>query len=679
MYCRDSSTEVALRNEEINRRRLQASARGNGPLKVTDPAAFSRLMEDMRIKAEQQKELKEKREAERARREGDSYKSPEQRSQDSRESRLRYCKADEEEAQQLGDQKFDPSKNYYAILGLDRAASAAEIRRAYKRMSLLYHPDKVKFTSDEEREAVETQFREVARAFDVLMDEDQRSLYDKCRDWMDANPGKGLPPLSPEESMRIANGAAELRRLRRMGPKLSKHPPMERIIEISLHKLNSGCTRAVPVERRRVDYSGKEYCSPKMFHLVIRKGSREGDKLVFEGEGNETVDTYPGDLIFTLAVKSNSHLKRRGDKDLEMFAGVVASGSIYHISTINLLSGAERLVLVPALREALVNDGIGGIYKTIIPGQGLFDARHPWDSPPGSLHVEVRYPPFMISNMEIIWYFRRGSMWLLGCSNDNISSALVAGAIAADLRHRIESAEMMDDYRGGVVPPKAVCLSICLDPNDVFSKRSQASKTMATVLSATVPGCQVCIEHLNIHSTTMTLEDTAWSMLHEADVIVLDASYEGRQGDCQFKIEDRIAIARRRLLEAGIMEVLVARHLQGCAVVALEFACGLIDANAESHCCEHNLIPWYSVRPGGGLAGWKNVVEAKERGEQRAVVVGIMKTAAYAINPVCGHADLFVAPSKDVLVSTALSDHGGKRDVIDNADDENDFGFPVSI
>jgi hypothetical protein len=479
--------------------------------------------------------------------------------------------------------------------------------------------------------------------------------------------------------MRIANGAAELRRLRRMGPKLSKHPPIERIIEISLHKLNSGCTRAVPVERRRVDYSGKEYCSPKTFHLVIRKGSREGDKLVFEGEGNETVDTYPGDLIFTLAVKSNSHLKRRGDKDLEMFAGVVASGSIFHISTINLLSGAEHLVLVPALREALMNDGIGGIYKTIIPGQGLFDARHPWDSPPGSLHVEVRYPPCMLSNMEIICHLHRGSMWLLGSSNDKISTALVAGALAADLRHRIESTEMMSDYRVVVVPPKVLCLSICLDLDDVFSKGSQASKTMATVLSATVPGCQVCFEHLNIHSTIMTMEDTAWSTLHEADVIVLDALYVEKQGDCRFKIEDGIAIARRRLLEAGVMEVLVARHLQGSAVVAVEFACGLIDTNAGNLCCERNLLPWYSVRPGGGLAGWKNVVKAKERGEQQTAVVGIMKTAAYAINPFSGHADLFVAPSKDVLVSTAMSDHGGKRDVIDNADDENDFGFPVSI
>lgn len=692
MHFRDSSAEVALRNEEINRRRLQAGARGNGPLKITDPAAFSRLMEDMRIKAEQQKELKDKREAERARREGDSYKSPEQRSQDSRESRLRYCKADEEEAQQLGDRKFDPSKDYYAILGLDRASSAAEVRRAYKRMSLLYHPDKVKFISDEEREAVEAQFREVARAFDVLTDEEQRSLYDKCRDWMDANPGKGLPPLSPEESMRVANGAAELRRLRRMGPKLAKHPPIERTVEISLHKLNSGCTRAVLIERRRVDYSGKEYCSPKTFHLVIRKGSREGDKLVFEGEGNETVDTHPGDLIFTLAVKSNSHLKRRGDKDLEMFAGVVPFKSIHHISTVKLLSGAERLVLVPALREALVNDGVGGIYKTVIPGQGLFDAKHPWDSPPGSLHVEVRYPPCMLTNMEVVCHLHRGALWLLGSRNDKVSMALVAGAVAAELRHRIESKDMMNDSLDVLQKtPKVLCLSICLGCDNLAWKGPWATRVLASVLSSSIPGCQVCFGHLNIHSSSMIMEDTAWMMMHEADVIVIDAFWEDKestdqQGDGSCAIEDEISHARRMLLEAGIMEALVARHLQGCALIALEFACGLIDvdiaADSGNVYPSHCLIPWYCVRPGGGHFGWENVINAKERQKKpNAVVpvVGIMKTAAYVISPVSGYADLFIAPTKDVLIATALSDHGGKQNLIDGADDEHDFGFPISI
>ena len=78
--CRDSgSSEVALRNEEINKRRLQGNQNrpGDGPIKITDPAAFSKLMADMKEKAEQQKKLEDDREAERKRREGANYKNPE--------------------------------------------------------------------------------------------------------------------------------------------------------------------------------------------------------------------------------------------------------------------------------------------------------------------------------------------------------------------------------------------------------------------------------------------------------------------------------------------------------------------------------------------------------------------------------------------------------------------------
>ena len=48
---------MALRNEEVNRQRLQAGRAGGagGPLKVTDPAAFARLMAEMKAKADQQK------------------------------------------------------------------------------------------------------------------------------------------------------------------------------------------------------------------------------------------------------------------------------------------------------------------------------------------------------------------------------------------------------------------------------------------------------------------------------------------------------------------------------------------------------------------------------------------------------------------------------------------------
>ena len=50
----------------------------------------------------------------------------------------------------------------------------------------------------------------------------------------------------------------------------------------------------------------------KSFHLVISKGSQPGQKHVMEGEGDETVDTLPGDLVFMLQQKPHARLRRSG-------------------------------------------------------------------------------------------------------------------------------------------------------------------------------------------------------------------------------------------------------------------------------------------------------------------------------------------------------------------------------
>lgn len=52
---RNGSAEVALRNEEVNRKRMQQGTNSGGPLKVTDPAAMARLLEEMRHTADKQR------------------------------------------------------------------------------------------------------------------------------------------------------------------------------------------------------------------------------------------------------------------------------------------------------------------------------------------------------------------------------------------------------------------------------------------------------------------------------------------------------------------------------------------------------------------------------------------------------------------------------------------------
>lgn len=64
-------------------------------------------------------------------------------------------------------------KDYYKILGIPRSATDDEIKKAYRKLALRYHPDKNKSPNAEEK------FKEVAEAYEVLSDKSKRDLYDK--------------------------------------------------------------------------------------------------------------------------------------------------------------------------------------------------------------------------------------------------------------------------------------------------------------------------------------------------------------------------------------------------------------------------------------------------------------------------------------------------------------------
>lgn len=64
-------------------------------------------------------------------------------------------------------------KSYYEILNVDKQATQKEIKSAYRKMALKYHPDKNK-----EKDA-EAKFKEINKAYEVLSDEKKRQMYDQ--------------------------------------------------------------------------------------------------------------------------------------------------------------------------------------------------------------------------------------------------------------------------------------------------------------------------------------------------------------------------------------------------------------------------------------------------------------------------------------------------------------------
>ncbi|RYY24551.1 MAG: J domain-containing protein [Chitinophagaceae bacterium] len=78
-------------------------------------------------------------------------------------------------------------ENYYTILGVNRDASEDDVRKAYRKLALIYHPDRNK-TGDK---VAEERFREIVEAYNVLADKNRRILYD-----YDLN--KGIPKVQQQ-------------------------------------------------------------------------------------------------------------------------------------------------------------------------------------------------------------------------------------------------------------------------------------------------------------------------------------------------------------------------------------------------------------------------------------------------------------------------------------------------
>lgn len=70
-------------------------------------------------------------------------------------------------------------KDYYDLLGVEKTASENDIKKAYRKLAMKYHPDKFSNASEKEKKEAEEKFKEVNEAYQVLSDADKRAKYDR--------------------------------------------------------------------------------------------------------------------------------------------------------------------------------------------------------------------------------------------------------------------------------------------------------------------------------------------------------------------------------------------------------------------------------------------------------------------------------------------------------------------
>ncbi|MBM7035237.1 DnaJ C-terminal domain-containing protein [Vibrio ulleungensis] len=212
--------------------------------------------------------------------------------------------------------------DYYQVLGVSKVASEKEIRKAYKRMAMKYHPDK-----NSSEEATE-KFKEIKYAYEILTDKEKRQQYDDFGHAAFENTGfNGSARHSQGAGFDDIFGSAFGQRGqgfqgggfggfddifsqaqgRRRGPVARKGQDNEFKLTIDFVDAIKGTQ--LPVE---LPINGEQ----KKINVKIPAGIKEGEKIRFSGKGGIGQNGGPaGDLLLSISIRQHAFLQRE-DNDL---------------------------------------------------------------------------------------------------------------------------------------------------------------------------------------------------------------------------------------------------------------------------------------------------------------------------------------------------------------------------
>ncbi|KAH8270499.1 hypothetical protein KR018_010823 [Drosophila ironensis] len=259
-------------------------------------------------------------------------------------------------------------KDFYKILGIDKKASDDEIKKAYRKLALKYHPDKNKSPQAEER------FKEIAEAYEVLSDKKKRDIFDKFGE----EGLKGGPPGPDGDSQQGAYnyqfhgdpratfaqffgssdpfgiffgggeqmfgagpggaGGANEALFMNMGAndmfagnpmagafrsqsfnaqapsrkrQQTQDPPIEHDLYVTLEEVDRGCTKKMKISRM-ASMNNVPHKEEKVLSITVKPGWKAGTKITFPKEGDQAQGKIPADIIFIIRDKPHTQFKREG-------------------------------------------------------------------------------------------------------------------------------------------------------------------------------------------------------------------------------------------------------------------------------------------------------------------------------------------------------------------------------
>ncbi len=252
------------------------------------------------------------------------------------------------------------NRDYYQDLGVEHTASAADIKKAYRKLARQLHPDVSEDPHGEEK------FKIVAEAYATLKNPEKRQQYDKLHS--PSVEEHRSPP--PDRQKRNDIHVKEFKDFKDFGssdtpnaftsrgrsePRAQKQAPAPVSGEnyvvsmaISLEQIFNGGRAEVTVEASECDARGLSHRVPHTYRITIPKGVRDGQRLRLAGKGGAGRNGGgPGDLYVVLTIKPHAQYRIKGRDlylDVPLIPRLAALGGTVEIPT---LAGNVALIIRP--------------------------------------------------------------------------------------------------------------------------------------------------------------------------------------------------------------------------------------------------------------------------------------------------------------------------------------------
>ena len=258
---------------------------------------------------------------------------------------------------------MEGSEDLYKILGIDHNATQEQIKSAYRKLSMIYHPDRNRNNPE-----ATAKIQKINSTYEILGDEGRRKLYDMKN--LRGNMFDERNTVDQHDIFNFLNGSVGMRGAQNMRNMYFKRNTIQKpvsivkTIELDIEKAYTGCT--LPVEIKRMIVEGNiQREEMETLYVPIPEGIDDNEIIILKERGNIIDESNKGDLKIFIRIKNNTEFTRNG-LDLTFHKTISLKEALCGFSfDLKYIDG----------RTFKINNGNGNVisanYKKMIPSMGM--------------------------------------------------------------------------------------------------------------------------------------------------------------------------------------------------------------------------------------------------------------------------------------------------------------------